>query len=71
MLRQYLRPGTLARMDKGYDSDAIRTYVNQLAVIAVNASRAQKHMHVFAAMLTLPAASSGLNLSPPLFADTA
>ena len=32
-------------MDKGYDSDAIRAYVNQLggvAVIAVNSSRAQK-----------------------------
>ena len=45
LLRRYLRPGALALMDKGYDSDAIRAYVNQqggVAVIAVNASRAQK-----------------------------
>jgi len=45
LLRAHLRPGGFVLMDKGYDSDAIRAYVNQLggvAVIAVNSSRAQK-----------------------------
>ncbi len=45
LLKSYLRPTAFALMDKGYDSDAIRAYVNQLggvAVIAVNSSRAQK-----------------------------
>ena len=45
LLRDHLHPGAHVIMDKGYDSDAIRAYVNQLggvAVIAVNASRAQK-----------------------------
>lgn len=45
LLRAQLRPGATAIMDKGYDSDAIRAYVNQLggvAAIAVNASRAKK-----------------------------
>ena len=44
LLRARLRPGTHVLMDKGYDSDAIRAYVNQLggvAVIAVNSSRSQ------------------------------
>ena len=44
LLRARLRPGTHVLMDKGYDSDAIRAYVNQLGgvVIAVNSSRSQK-----------------------------
>lgn len=45
LLKKYLKPGTLALMDKGYDSNAIRAYVNQLggiAVIALHPSRAQK-----------------------------
>lgn len=45
LLRAHLRPGTYVILDKGYDSDAIRAYVNQLggvAVIAVKASRALK-----------------------------
>jgi len=45
LLKAHLRPNACAIMDKGYDSDAIRAYVNQLggvAVIAVNSSRAQK-----------------------------
>lgn len=45
LLRSHLRPNARVIMDKGYDSDAIRAYVNQqggVAVIAVNASRAQK-----------------------------
>lgn len=45
LLRDYLQPGGYVIMDKGYDSDAIRAYVNQLggvAVIAVNGSRALK-----------------------------
>jgi transposase len=45
LLKSHLKPHSFALMDKGYDSDAIRAYVNQLggvAVIAVNASRAQK-----------------------------
>jgi len=45
LLRDYLRPGAHVIMDKGYDSDAIRAYVNQqggVAVIAVNNSRAKK-----------------------------
>jgi transposase len=45
LLRAHLRPGAQVIMDKGYDSDALRAYVNQLggvAVIAVNASRALK-----------------------------
>lgn len=35
LLRAQLRPGTHAIMDKGYDSDAIRAYVNQLGGVAV------------------------------------
>ena len=45
LLRAHLRPQARVIMDKGYDSDAIRAYVNQhggVAVIAVNASRAKK-----------------------------
>lgn len=45
LLKRYLKPGTLAIMDKGYDSDAIRAYVNQLggtAVIALHPSRSYK-----------------------------
>jgi transposase len=45
LLKAYLRPGSFAIMDKGYDSDAIRAYVNQLggvAVIAINSSRSLK-----------------------------
>lgn len=45
LLRKYLRPKMLAIMDKGYDSDAIRAYVNQqggVAVIPPKANRALK-----------------------------
>jgi transposase len=45
LLAAHLRPTAFAIMDKGYDSDAIRAYVNQLggvAVIALHPSRAQK-----------------------------
>lgn len=45
LLTSHLKANAFAIMDKGYDSDAIRAYVNQLggvAVIAVNSSRAQK-----------------------------
>lgn len=45
LLREHLRPNAFAIMDKGYDSDAIRAYVNQLggvAVIAINPSRSAK-----------------------------
>jgi transposase len=45
LLRNHLRGPSAVIMDKGYDSDAIRAYVNQLggtAVIAVNASRSKK-----------------------------
>ncbi len=38
-LKSYLKPGSAAIMDKGYDSDAIRESVNQIggtAVIAVH-----------------------------------
>ncbi len=45
LLKNYLRPTALAIMDKGYDSDAIRAYVNQLggvAVIPPKANRAAK-----------------------------
>lgn len=45
LLKSHLRPNAFAIMDKGYDSDAIRAYVNQLggvAVIALHPSRAQK-----------------------------
>ena len=44
LLRSYLRPGASAIMDKGYDSDAIHAYVNQLggvAIIALHPSRAK------------------------------
>jgi len=44
LLRTHLRPNAKVIMDKGYDSDAIRAYVSQqggVAVVAVNASRAQ------------------------------
>lgn len=45
LLHAHLRPGAHAIMDKGYDSNAIRAYVNQLggvAVIAVNSTRTLK-----------------------------
>jgi transposase len=45
LLRAHLKPGSYAIMDKGYDSDTNRAYVNQLggiAVIAVNGNRAKK-----------------------------
>ena len=45
LLHAHLKPQSWAIMDKGYDSDAIRAYVNQLgstAVIAANASRSKK-----------------------------
>jgi transposase len=45
LLQAHLRPGACAIMDKGYDSDAIRAYVNQLggvAVIPPKANRAVK-----------------------------
>lgn len=45
LLQRHLRPGAHVIMDKGYDSDAIRAYVNQLggtAVIALHPSRSQK-----------------------------
>jgi transposase len=45
LLNAHLKAGSHAIMDKGYDSDAIRAYVNQLggvAVIALHPSRAQK-----------------------------
>jgi transposase len=45
LLARYLRPNCHAIMDKGYDSDAIRAYVNQLggvAVIALHPGRSQK-----------------------------
>ena len=35
LLRSHLRPGAHVIMDKGYDSDAIRAYVNQLGGVAV------------------------------------
>lgn len=45
LLKSYLKKGSFAILDKGYDSDAIRGCVDQLggiAVIAVNSSRSQK-----------------------------
>ena len=45
LLRDHLRAGAYVILDKGYDSDVIRAYVNQLggvAVIAVTGSRAKK-----------------------------
>jgi transposase len=45
LLGQHLVPCAHAIMDKGYDSDAIRAYVNQLgglAVIALHPGRSQK-----------------------------
>ncbi|RRK02025.1 IS5 family transposase [Opitutaceae bacterium TAV3] len=45
LLTKYLKPGAFAIMDKGYDSDAIRAYVNQLGgtpVIALHPSRSFK-----------------------------
>ena len=45
LLQRNLRPGALAIMDKGYDSDVIRAYANQLggvAVIPPKANRARK-----------------------------
>jgi transposase len=45
LLKAHLRENSFAIMDKGYDSDAIRAYVNQLggtAVIALHPSRSQK-----------------------------
>ena len=35
LLKVHLHPAALAIMDKGYDSDAIRAYVNQLGGVAV------------------------------------
>lgn len=45
LLKAHLKPGAFAIMDKGYDSDAIRTCVHQLggvAVIALHPGRSQK-----------------------------
>jgi len=45
LLRQYLPSGSHAIMDKGYDSDAIRRFVNEqggIATIAVKANRTSK-----------------------------
>ena len=45
LIKAYLQAGSHVIMDKGYDSDAIRAYVNQLggvAVIALHPSRSQK-----------------------------
>ena len=45
LLKSHLQPTAFALMDKGYDSDAIRAYVNQLggvAVIAVKSNRNPK-----------------------------
>ena len=42
LLRLYLQPGANAIMDKGYDSDAIRAYVNQLGGIAVIPPKANR-----------------------------
>jgi transposase len=45
LLAAHLRPGSYSIMAKGYDSDAIRAYVNQLggvAVIAVSSTRSLK-----------------------------
>jgi transposase len=45
LLKKHLSKGAAVMMDKGYDSDAIRAYVNQLGgttVIAITASRAKK-----------------------------
>ncbi len=45
LLKRYLQPRAHALMDKGYDSDVIRAYVNQLgatAVIALHPNRSQK-----------------------------
>ena len=45
LLSRYLKRGACVIMDKGYDSDAIRAYVNQLggvAVIALHPGKAQK-----------------------------
>ena len=42
LLRLYLKPGANAIMDKGYDSDAIRAYVNQLGGIAVIPPKANR-----------------------------
>jgi len=44
LLRSHLRPGTQAIMDKGYDSDAIRAYVNQLGGVAVIAIHPRRTM---------------------------
>jgi len=38
LLKAHLKPSAFALMDKGYDSDAIRAYVNQLGGVAVIAS---------------------------------
>ena len=35
LLRAHLRPGARVILDKGYDSDAIRAYVNQLGGVAI------------------------------------
>ena len=45
LLRRHLQPGANALMDKGYDSDAIRAYVNQLGGIAVIPNSAGTRSH--------------------------
>lgn len=45
LVRTHVRPGSAVIMDKGYDSDALRAYVNQqggTAVIAIHPNRSQK-----------------------------
>lgn len=45
LLKAHLQAGAYALLDKGYDSDALRAYVNQLggvAVIAVRTNRVEK-----------------------------
>lgn len=45
LMRAYLKSGAIVIMDKGYDGDSNRAYVNQLGgipVIAINSRRSQK-----------------------------
>jgi transposase len=42
LLSRYLRAGAFAIMDKGYDSDSIRAYVNQLGGVAVIPPKANR-----------------------------
>ena len=45
LMRAHLKPGAFVIMDKGYDGDSNRAYVNQLGgvpVIAINSRRSQK-----------------------------